>query len=277
MFSDNNNYMSIIDEIEVKMDLLNERIPSVFSPLICEAGQEGMDEKMERCLGFMERKDLCYADFSYVMSYYLAVKPERNMDPLLERLDNIMDILHDLPGSALLAASYYGMEELEMRLPRLLSILENPFGKIPVLSGGMKTDAASMTAGTILAADGGPAEGAKAIQLYFKFRERKGLNPTDPGILRMTGLLGILADRPSDLTEQIFAISDQMGLENRWEHLSETEKVLIACCKWMGDAVGSPEISDAMNLTAMNFLYGMPQEAAAVAAACLFPFALKMK
>ncbi len=277
MFSDNNNYMSIIDEIEVKMDLLNERIPSVFRPLTGEVGQMRRTEKIERCLGFMERKGLWYGDLSGVTAFYLAVKPEENVDHLLERFDNIMDILHDLPGSALLAASYYGMEELEMRLPRLLGILENPFGKIPVSSGGMKTDAASMTAGTILAADGGPAEGAKAIQLYFKFRERKGLNPTDPGILRMTGLLGILADRPADLAEQIFDIADQMGEDIRWVYLSETEKMLSACCKWMGDAISSPEISDAMNLTARNFLYGMPQEAAAVAAACLFPFALKLK
>lgn len=277
MFSDNNNYMSIIDEIEVKMDLLNERIPSVFRPLIGEAGQENMDEKMERCLGFMERKGLWYGDLSCIMAFYLAVKPEKNVDHLLERLDNIMGFLHDLPGSALLATSYYGMEELEMHLPRLLGILENPFGKISVSSEGMKTDAASMAAGTILAADGGPAEGAKAIQMYFKFREREEIDPADPGILRMTGLLGILADRPADLAEKIFAISDQLGEESRWVHLSETERVLIACCKWMGDAVGSPERGDALNLTARNFLYGMPQEAAAVAAACIFPFALKLK
>ena len=46
MFSDNNNYMFRIDEIEQKMLYLNERIPLVFKALMDEKDRPGWQNKV---------------------------------------------------------------------------------------------------------------------------------------------------------------------------------------------------------------------------------------
>ncbi|MDO4976494.1 MAG: hypothetical protein Q4E53_04445 [Eubacteriales bacterium] len=83
-------------------------------------------------------------------------KPGERVEVLKERYERISVFHKDPLTAALLATSYYGMEELTMRLPRLNDILRNPFAKEEQLHA---------ITGLILVADGGPAEGAKAIQL----------------------------------------------------------------------------------------------------------------
>ncbi len=85
-------------------------------------------------------------------------KPGENIEALRERYEEISTFHKDPLSAALLATSYYGMEELRMRLPRLNDMLANPFGQGDLLHA---------LTGLIMMADGGPAEGAKAMQIYM--------------------------------------------------------------------------------------------------------------
>ena len=220
-------------------------------------------------------------DMIDVVVSYLAAKPEKSLDPVLERLERILFFRQDILSSALLAASFYSMEELHMRLPRLDEILRNPFDT---------EEKAEAVSGTILIADGGPAEGAKAIQLYMLFAA-KGIDVSDPAVIRMLGLLGILADRPVELVSEIQAEQDHLEVRIREEQnpvtnqneenrnrpagqkdylqMSETERCLYACGSWLEHMLSSPEKTEQWNLTAQNLLEGMPQELAAILGACL--------
>ncbi len=93
-----------------------------------------------------------------LITKHFEKKQGDNIEALRERYEVICTFHEDPLSAALLATSFYGMEELRMRLPRLNEMLTNPFGQ------GQKLHALT---GLIMMADGGPAEGAKAMQIYM--------------------------------------------------------------------------------------------------------------
>lgn len=201
----------------------------------------------------------------FICSVYFAGKPDENLQPLWERLEKIQGFRQELITSALLAASYYGMEELHMRLPALEAMLINPFGK------GKEMQAVS---GSIMIADGGPAEGAKAMQLYM-FLSNAGLEVEKENVIRMIGLLAILASKPTVLGQTILdrasEIERETGIlkaaDTESEPFLKTEAFLLASGLWVWEKAHDEETLEQMNITAMNLLTGMPQEVAAILAA----------
>lgn len=245
MFSDKNNKNDKIQEMKEKIKKRKDSLPLIFADF-CEKTEDILwKKKTEQAFMTVAEE----TGENLVAAIYLAGKPEENLEPLLERWENIREFHKDAVSSALLAASYYGMEELKMRLPRLEEILKNPFGD----GTGMHS-----IAGTILIADGGPAEGAKAMQLYFGLAKEK-IDVKDLRVVRMIGLLAVIGNRPVDVTAEILASCTAR----------ETDEFLMAACCWMEEQVASEEKVAQMNLTAQNLVTGMPQELAAIVAGCL--------
>lgn len=116
----------------------------------------------------------------YLVAAYFMRKPDETVEPLVRRLKMVMKNRADIVSGAILAASYYGMEELDMRLP----VLED--GVANLYADRKRVEA---LIGSIMIADGGPAEVAKAIQWYM-FLLKNGFHMNE---CRMARLLGILA------------------------------------------------------------------------------------
>ena len=104
----------------------------------------------------------------------------------LRRLQMVMKEREDLISGGMLAASYYGMEELSMRIPVLEEGVRNLY-----------TDQKDMEAltGSIMIADGGPAEVAKAIQWYMFFA-KNGFDVKKRQMARVIGLLAVISSSP---------------------------------------------------------------------------------
>lgn len=245
MFSDKNNKNEKIREIETKISDQKKFFPVIFSDFCDKKDSMRWNQKINAALQMLPEE----SEEGMVAAIYLAGKPEENLEPLLERLETVQGFHKDIVSSALLAASYYGMEELAMRLPRLEEILKNPFGD----GAGMHS-----IAGTILIADGGPAEGAKAMQLYFSFA-RAGIKVEEVRVVRMIGLLAVVGNRPADVATEILAFCPEKDVDG----------FLMAACRWLEDQITSGEKMEDMNLTAQNLVSGMPQELAAIVAGCL--------
>ena len=106
----------------------------------------------------MLRKGFREGDALFLVAAYFTGKPDETIGPLLRRLKKVMESREDMISGAVLAASYYGIEELSMRLTILEEGVRNLY-----------TDQKCVEAltGSIMIADGGPAEVAKAIQWYM--------------------------------------------------------------------------------------------------------------
>lgn len=205
------------------------------------------------------------AEESLAAAAHFAGKPDENLIPLVKRMQDISALCQDITGSALLAASYYSMEELRMRLPVLEAMLRNPFGE-----GKRLQEITSI----IMTADGGPAEGAKAIQLYLTLT-KEGINCMEPGMNRMIGLLAIAASRPAALAKEL--LSSARGLlegdgflaaEGAFEGL--TECFFIAAFLWLLELLYSEEKKEELNPTAFTLFDQMEQEVRTILlAACL--------
>ena len=126
-------------------------------------------------------------------------KPGENLETLTGRYREISGFHKDPLTAALLATSYYGMEELRMRLPRLNEILRNPFDREEYLHA---------ITGLILLADGGPAEGAKAIQMYMALNSR-GIQVDDAKTHHLLALLAIASHQALPLLETVLESMDE--------------------------------------------------------------------
>lgn len=271
-----NDLKNTLDEEDMELVSKNRRIYLYF--LICLSQERSREDILYRIRktanGYRKilQKGFSAGEESLLVAFYFAGKPDENLDPLLERLEKIQVFRKDLISSALLASSYYGMEELNMRLPALEAILKNPFG-----DGKM----VELISGSIMIADGGPAEGAKAIQLYLSL-EKAGVDVQREGVVRMIGILAILAIKATVLGQQLIEraekIREAIALKEEFladeicfnKEISFTDWFLFAAALWIWEQSGFEEAWGQMNLTAVNLLTGMPQEVfIIVAASCL--------
>ena len=117
-----------LEEIILSMDLKKELQQKVVDNY----------QKMHKA-GFEEGAAL------FLAAAYFTGKPDETVEPLLRRLKRIMESRTDIISGAMLAASYYGMEELSMRLP----ILEEGVKNISV-----NKEWAEALTGIIMIADG---------------------------------------------------------------------------------------------------------------------------
>lgn len=137
--------------------------------------------------GFKEGQEL------FLIAAYFAGKPDETVTPLLRRLQLVMKDREDIISGGMLAASYYGAEELAMRIP----VLEDG-------AGNLYKDKKSVEAltGSIMIADGGPAEVAKAIQWYM-FLLRNGFDMNGCKIARLIGILAVISSSPNMLGQEL--------------------------------------------------------------------------
>ncbi len=135
-------------------------------------------------------------------------KPGENLEVLWDRYHQISQFHKDPLTAALLATSYYGMEELKMRLPRLNEILKNPFSVEEYLHA---------VTGLILLADGGPAEGAKAIQIYMALGSH-GIEVDDTKTHHLISMLAIASHQAMPLVGSLMEDMDEQKAKKEAFH-----------------------------------------------------------
>lgn len=137
--------------------------------------------------GFQEGQNL------FLVAAYFAGKPDETVTPLLRRLQMIMKNRKDIISGGMLAASYYGAEELAMRIP----VLEEGMGNLYEERRSIEA-----LTGSIMIADGGPAEIAKAIQWYM-FLMKNGFDMGECQMARLIGILSVIASSPNLLGQEL--------------------------------------------------------------------------
>lgn len=145
-------------------------------------------------------------------------KPGENLEALKDRYEQIRTFHRDPLSAALLATSYYGMEELQMRLPRLNDMLRNPFAKEEVLHA---------ITGLIMVADGGPAEGAKAIQIQM-FLQANGIALEEVKSFHLLSLLSICCRQARAVAEAVIGADEKAFQENGKAYLKAEQERLQA-------------------------------------------------
>ena len=162
-------------------------------------------------------------EYDTLIEKHFQKKPGEQIQALYDRYEQISRYHKDPLTAALLASSYYGMEELEMRLPRLDAVLRNPFETEHLRHA---------LTGLIMVADGGPAEGAKAIQIYLAF-QRQGLELADSRSYHMLALLAISCGRAGRLAEELQADMTAMSQKefcragSRWIRKEQDRQELL--------------------------------------------------
>lgn len=148
--------------------------------------QELWKEKVWRGYAELKKAGFKGGDSLFLIAAYFAGKPDKTITPLLRRLQMVMKEREDLISGGMLAASYYGMEELSMRIPVLEEGVRNLYTD--------QKDIEALT-GSIMIADGGPAEVAKAIQWYMFFA-KNGFDVKKRQMARVIGLLAVISSSP---------------------------------------------------------------------------------
>lgn len=148
--------------------------------------QELWKEKVWRGYAELKKAGFKGGDSLFLIAAYFAGKPDKTITPLLRRLQMVMKEREDLISGGMLAASYYGMEELSMRIPVLEEGVRNLYAE--------QKDMEALT-GSIMIADGGPAEVAKAIQWYMFF-VKNGFDVKKRQMARVIGLLAVISSSP---------------------------------------------------------------------------------
>lgn len=148
--------------------------------------QELWKEKVWRGYAELKKAGFKGGDSLFLIAAYFAGKPDKTITPLLRRLQMVMKEREDLISGGMLAASYYGMEELSMRIPVLEEGVRNLYTD--------QKDIEALT-GSIMIADGGPAEVAKAIQWYMFF-VKNGFDVKKRQMARVIGLLAVISSSP---------------------------------------------------------------------------------
>lgn len=150
--------------------------------------------------GYSELKDAGFEEGEnlFLIAAYFAGKPDETVTPLLRRLQMVMKDREDIISGGMLAASYYGAEELAMRIP----VLEDG-------AGNLYKDKKCIEAltGSIMIADGGPAEVAKAIQWYM-FLLRNGVDINGYQVARLIGILAVISSSPNILGQELLKRAD---------------------------------------------------------------------
>lgn len=189
-----------LEKIILSMDLKKELHQKVF---------DNYEEMLRE--GFRE------GDALFLVAAYFTGKPDETIGPLLRRLKKVMESRKDMISGAVLAASYYGIEELSMRLTILEEGVRNLY-----------TDQKCVEAltGSIMIADGGPAEVAKAIQWYMFLMK----NQYDMNNERMARLLGILAviSSPNILGKKMLSkITEKIEQNTKEESAADEETIFF--------------------------------------------------
>ena len=151
--------------------------------------------------GYSELKDAGFEEGEnlFLIAAYFAGKPDETVTPLLRRLQMVMKDREDIISGGMLAASYYGAEELAMRIP----VLEDGAGNLYKDKKCIET-----LTGSIMIADGGPAEVAKAIQWYM-FLLRNGVDINGYQIARLIGILAVISSSPNILGQELLKRADE--------------------------------------------------------------------
>lgn len=165
-------------------------------------------------------------------------KPGERVEVLKERYRRISEFHKDPLSAALLATSYYGIEELTMRLPRLNDILRNPFAREEQLHA---------ITGLILVADGGPAEGAKAIQLSMAL---KALG-VDTENIKTSHLMALVAITCKQIHPFVGGIEEALRVGESFDHLAT---------EWLREEQKKQEASMDESDIAYSLLVGMKEE-----------------
>ena len=124
--------------------------------------QELWKEKVWR--GYAELKEAGFkgGDSLFLIAAYFAGKPDKTITPLLRRLQMVMKEREDLISGGMLAASYYGMEELSMRIPVLEEGVRNLYAD--------PKDIEALT-GSIMIADGRACRSCQGDTVVYVFRQ----------------------------------------------------------------------------------------------------------
>lgn len=145
--------------------------------------------------GYTELSDAGFAEGMelFLVAIYFAGKPDETVMPLLRRLQMVMKNRNDIISGGMLAASYYGEEELSMRIPTLEDGIRNLY---------IDKKCIEALTGSIMIADGSPAEVAKAIQWYM-FLKRNGFDVNTCRMARLIGLLAVISSSPNILGQKL--------------------------------------------------------------------------
>lgn len=250
--------------------------------------QEIWKQKVWR--GYVELKDAGFKEGQelFLTAAYFAGKPDETVTPLLRRLKMVMKDREDIISGGMLAASYYGEEELAMRIP----VLEDG-------AGNLYKDKKCVEAltGSIMIADGGPAEVAKAIQWYM-FLLKNGFDMNEHQVARLIGILAVISSSPNLLGQELLkrAKENMASIKNNTEE-KELQKIFYEeTCTYIKELqqkeqertrkldrtsykmlTGEKNVTAAdyvaeetISLNGSNFLTGMQQEVDLVLAAIHF-------
>ena len=240
--------------------------------------------------GYVELKDAGFKEGQelFLTAAYFAGKPDETVTPLLRRLKMVMKDREDIISGGMLAASYYGEEELAMRIP----VLEDG-------AGNLYKDKKCVEAltGSIMIADGGPAEVAKAIQWYM-FLLKNGFDMNEHQVARLIGILAVISSSPNLLGQELLkrAKENMASIKNNTEE-KELQKIFYEeTCTYIKELqqkeqertrkldrtsykmlTGEKNVTAAdyvaeetISLNGSNFLTGMQQEVDLVLAAIHF-------
>lgn len=204
-----------LEEIILYMNLEQEtqkKIEENYNEMICSGLEVG--EFAEEAL--------------FLVTAYFTQKPDETVEPLIRRLKMVMKNRTDIVSGAILAASYYGMEELEMRLPVLEDGVANLYeDKKP----------AEALIGSIMIADGGPAEVAKAIQWYM-FLMKNGFHMNECRMARLLGVLAVISS-PNMIGEELLQDvaeeeqKEQKQQEGKKQRENRQDKFFESACNYI--------------------------------------------
>ena len=168
--------------------------------------------------GYVELKDAGFKEGQelFLTAAYFAGKPDETVTPLLRRLKMVMKDREDIISGGMLAASYYGEEELAMRIP----VLEDGAGNLY-----KDKKCVEELTGSIMIADGGPAEVAKAIQWYM-FLLKNGFDMNEHQVARLIGILAVILSSPNLLGQELLkrAKENMASIKNNTEE-KELQKI----------------------------------------------------
>lgn len=168
--------------------------------------------------GYVELKDAGFKEGQelFLTAAYFAGKPDETVTPLLRRLKMVMKDREDIISGGMLAASYYGEEELAMRIP----VLEDGAGNLY-----KDKKCVEELTGSIMIADGGPAEVAKAIQWYM-FLLKNGFDMNEHQVARLIGILAVISSSPNLLGQELLkrAKENMASIKNNTEE-KELQKI----------------------------------------------------
>ena len=168
--------------------------------------------------GYAELKDAGFKEGEnlFLIAAYFAGKPDETVTPLLRRLQMVMRDREDIISGGMLAASYYGAEELAMRMP----VLEDGVGNLY-----KDRKCIEALTGSIMIADGGPAEVAKAIQWYM-FLFRNGFDVNGCQAARLIGILAVISSSPNMLGQELLKrVNENIASKNSKKEEKNFQKI----------------------------------------------------